>query len=194
MKWLLLMVVMEADGHHGARFEADHETMANCHVAGTYIQFEDRLPVNRYAMLCDRYQCGSNRMIRALIGPVTGLLDKFIEDKDQRRGWRMSRHNGAESRAGTCQLPHEINKAEVRKHCAVFVAGWRPFRLDVRGRIGVAFCAGTADHLCMRLCAAFPPDLPTFDMSSLPTVLMGMCWAWAGLQTLRRRRANGLSK
>ena len=29
-------------------------------------------------------------MLTALIGPVTGLLDKFIEDKDQKAGWLMT--------------------------------------------------------------------------------------------------------
>lgn len=28
-------------------------------------------------------------MLQALIGPVSGLLDKFIEDKDQKTLWRM---------------------------------------------------------------------------------------------------------
>jgi hypothetical protein len=28
---------------------------------------------------------GDKEMIQALIGPVTGLLDKFIEDKDQKK-------------------------------------------------------------------------------------------------------------
>lgn len=51
MKWLLLMLVMEADGQITAHILSDHETMANCHVAGTYITWEERMPVNK-DMLC----------------------------------------------------------------------------------------------------------------------------------------------
>ena len=51
MKWLLLLLVMEADGQITSHILSAHETMAECHVAGTYIQFEDRLPVNK-DMLC----------------------------------------------------------------------------------------------------------------------------------------------
>ena len=66
-------------------------------------------------------------MIQALIGPVTGLLDKFIEDKDQKAKLAheiatMSERHMQEQIMG--QL--EINKAEAQ-HKSIFVAGWRPF-------------------------------------------------------------------
>ena len=66
-------------------------------------------------------------MIQALIGPVTGLLDKFIEDKDQKAKLAheiatMSERHMQEQIMG--QL--EINKAEIQ-HKSIFVAGWRPF-------------------------------------------------------------------
>lgn len=37
MKWLLLMLIMEADGQITSHILSVHETMAECHVAGTYI-------------------------------------------------------------------------------------------------------------------------------------------------------------
>ena len=54
-------------------------------------------------------------MIQALIGPVTGLLDKFIEDKDQKAKLAhevatMAQNHAQELAKG--QL--EINKAEAR--------------------------------------------------------------------------------
>ena len=66
-------------------------------------------------------------MIQALIGPVTGLLDKFIEDKDQKGKLAheiatMSERHMQDQIMG--QL--EINKAEA-SHRSIFVAGWRPF-------------------------------------------------------------------
>ena len=66
-------------------------------------------------------------MIDKLIGPVTGLLDKFIEDKDQKAALAheiatMSQKYAQEIAKG--QL--EVNKVEAA-HKSLFVAGWRPF-------------------------------------------------------------------
>lgn len=65
-------------------------------------------------------------MIDQLIGPVTGLLDKFIEDKDQKARLAhdvatMAQKHAQELAKG--QL--EINKTEAQ-HRSVWVAGWRP--------------------------------------------------------------------
>lgn len=50
MKWLLL-VIIAADGDIAVNVLSAHETMAECHVAGTYINWEERMPVNK-EMLC----------------------------------------------------------------------------------------------------------------------------------------------
>ncbi len=65
-------------------------------------------------------------ILNALIGPVTGLLDKFIEDKDQKAALAheiatMSQKYAQEIAKG--QL--EVNKVEAA-HQSLFVAGWRP--------------------------------------------------------------------
>ena len=65
-------------------------------------------------------------IVGQLIGPVTGLLDKFIEDKDQKNALAheiatMSERHSQEALRG--QL--EINKMEAA-HKSLFVAGWRP--------------------------------------------------------------------
>ena len=65
-------------------------------------------------------------MIESLIGPVAGLLDKFIEDKDQKNALAhqiatMSERHAQELAKG--QL--EVNKAEAASN-SLFVAGWRP--------------------------------------------------------------------
>ena len=65
-------------------------------------------------------------MIEKLIGPITGLLDKFIEDKDQKNALAheiatMSQKYAQEIAKG--QL--EVNKVEAA-HKSLFVAGWRP--------------------------------------------------------------------
>jgi hypothetical protein len=49
--WLLLMVIAEVNGELTVQVLSDHETMAECHVAGTRIKWEERMPVNK-EMLC----------------------------------------------------------------------------------------------------------------------------------------------
>jgi len=128
----------------------------------------------------------------ALIGPVAGLLDKFIEDKDQKNKLAheiatMSEKHAQELAKG--QL--EVNKAEA-SHRSAWVAGWRPF-------IGWVCGVALAWHFVLSpviifLAAWFNvtlPALPTFDMGSLMTVLMGML-GLGGLRTFEK--SKGLTK
>ena len=64
-------------------------------------------------------------MLEALIGPVTGLLDKFIPDADERN--RLAHEIATMSERHAHELAKgqiEINKAEAA-HKSIFVAGWR---------------------------------------------------------------------
>jgi hypothetical protein len=131
-------------------------------------------------------------MLQALIGPVSGLLDKVIEDKDQKAALAheiatMSERHAQELAKG--QL--EINKAEAASG-SLFKGGWRPF---IGWVCGVAF----AYHFVLQPLIVFGvtaagveiPDLPEFDMSSLMTVMMGML----GLGGLRSFEKNkGIAK
>ena len=66
------------------------------------------------------------RIVASLVGPVTGLLDKFIEDKDQKARLSHEIATLAEKQSHEAlkgQL--EINKMEAA-HKSLFVAGWRP--------------------------------------------------------------------
>ena len=66
-------------------------------------------------------------MLQALIGPVTGLLDKFVEDKDQKARLAHDIATMAEKHAHEAAMAQvEVNKAEAG-HRSIFVAGWRPF-------------------------------------------------------------------
>lgn len=125
-------------------------------------------------------------MIEALIGPVSSLLDKFIEDKDQKAQLAhdlatMAGRHAQELAKG--QL--EINKAEAQ-HRSIFVAGWRPF---VGWTCGIAL----AWHFVLAPFIIFGsayagltlPELPQFDMTSLLTVLMGML-GLGGLRTFEK--------
>ena len=51
MTWLLLMVQISASHGFEVAVLSEHETMAECHVAGTRIHWEERMPVNK-EMLC----------------------------------------------------------------------------------------------------------------------------------------------
>ena len=65
-------------------------------------------------------------MIDKLIGPVTGLLDKFIEDKDQKARLAHDLATMADEHAQELAKGQlEVNKTEAA-HKSLFVAGWRP--------------------------------------------------------------------
>jgi hypothetical protein len=125
-------------------------------------------------------------MLQALIGPVTGLLDKFIEDKDQKAQLAHDLATMAERHAQELSKGQlEINKAEAQ-HRNIFVAGWRPF-------IGWTCGVALAWHFVISPFVIFGasmagfelPDLPEFDMGSLMTVLMGML-GLGGLRTFEK--------
>jgi len=131
-------------------------------------------------------------LIQALIGPLTGLLDKFIEDKDQKNALAheiatLATRQAHESNMGQI----EINKAEA-SHRSVFVAGWRPF-------LGWGLATAMIWHFVLAPVAMFgfayagmpAPELPTFDMDSLLTVLLGML-GLGGLRTAEK--IKGVSK
>ena len=62
-------------------------------------------------------------MIDKLIGPITGIVDKFVVDKDLKMKLQHELETALHS-ANLAQL--EVNKAEAA-HKSIFVAGWRPF-------------------------------------------------------------------
>ena len=66
-------------------------------------------------------------MIESLIGPITGILDKFIPDKDQRARLAHEIATMSQKHAQEIVLAQlEVNKVEAA-HKSLFVSGWRPF-------------------------------------------------------------------
>ena len=131
-------------------------------------------------------------MLQTLIGSVTGLLDKFIEDKDQKAKLAheiatMSEKHAQELAKGQI----EVNKTEAA-HKSTFVSGWRPF---IGWTCGVALaCHFVVQPLLIFTTAYFGvtlPPLPAFDMDSLMTVLLGML-GLGGLRTYEKKQ--GLTK
>ena len=131
-------------------------------------------------------------MIQALIGPVTGLLDKFIEDKDEKNKIAHEIATLAEKQAHEISISQiEVNKQEAQ-HRSIFVSGWRPF-------VGWVTAVALAWHFIISPIILFSatiigiqiPDLPSFDMETLTTILLGML----GLGGLRSfEKFKGLTK
>ena len=64
-------------------------------------------------------------MLDKLIGPVTGLLDKFVEDKDQKNALAHEIATMAEKQAHDVALAQiEVNKLEAQGNW--FQSSWRP--------------------------------------------------------------------
>lgn len=127
-------------------------------------------------------------MLEALIGPVTSLLDKFIPDAGERDRLAheiatMSERHAQELAKG--QL--EVNKTEAA-HKSMFVAGWRPF---VGWTCGLAlfwhFLGLPVTLFVTAYTGTELPTLPTFDMQSLMTVLLGML-GLGGLRTFEKTK------
>ena len=106
-------------------------------------------------------------IVSALIGPVSGLLDKFIEDKDQKNALAheiatMSERHAHEALKG--QL--EINKVEAA-HKSLFVAGWRP-------AIGWVCMLGLLYNTIIANVLSIWIEVPEVDTTLLVPVMMGM--------------------
>ena len=131
-------------------------------------------------------------MLQNLIGPVADILDKFIEDKDQKARLSHEIATMAQRHAQEQVLAQlEVNKQEA-SHRNLWVAGWRPF---VGWTCGVAM----AWHFILLPVTLFItsfagfeiPHLPAFDMDSLMTVLLGML-GLGGLRTFEK--SKGLAR
>ena len=121
-------------------------------------------------------------MIDLLIGPVSALLDKFVEDKDQKAKLAHEIATLAEKQAHAQVMAQiQVNQNEA-KHSSVFVAGWRPF---------VGWVCGFAllyHFIAQPVIVLFTGiETPTFDMGTLTTVLMGML-GLGGLRTFEKSK------
>lgn len=131
-------------------------------------------------------------MMEQLIGPITGLLDKFIEDKDQKALLAHEVATMAQRHAQELTIAQiEVNKTEAQSR-NIFVAGWRPF---VGWTCGIALAwhfVGLPVTLFMTsMFQVETPPLPEFEMESLMTVLLGML-GLGGLRTFEKTK--GLTK
>ncbi len=130
-------------------------------------------------------------LLGSLVQPVTGLLDKFIEDKDQKNQLAHEISTMAERHAQELAKGQlEVNKAEAQSR-NVFIAGWRPF---IGWTCGVAMAYNYVVHPIMIFTLAqldYLVAIPALDLSEMMPVLMGML----GLGGLRSfEKFKGISK
>ena len=126
-------------------------------------------------------------MIEHLIGPVTGLLDKFVEDKDQKARLAHEIATLAERQA------HEIAKAQIEvnktesQSGSIFIGGWRPATgwVCVLG-FGINFLVIPLTNLYLSV-TANPLLVPTLDVSQMMPVLLGML-GLGGMRTVEKTK------
>ena len=131
-------------------------------------------------------------ILSTLIGPATELAGKFIQDKDKAAQLAHDLTTMADKHSQEAMLAQiEVNKAEASSG-SVFKGGWRPF-------IGWVCGAAFAYHFVLQPFILFGvavagvsiPELPSFDMGSLMTVMMGML-GLGGLRSYEKKQ--GLTK
>ncbi len=131
-------------------------------------------------------------LLNTLIVPATQLLDKFIEDKDQKAKLAHELATMADKLAHEQQLAQmAINKEEASSG-SLFKGGWRPF---VGWICGIAFFYHFVCQPVIIFIVAMSgveiPDLPKFEMNTLLTVLGGLLGI-GGLRTYEKQK--GLTK
>ena len=106
-------------------------------------------------------------LLDQLIGPVTSLLDKFVEDKDQKNALAHEISTLASKQATELAKGQLAVNAVEAAHKSLFVAGWRPFVGWVCG-VGLAYNVIIAQILGIWF------TVPEVDPSLLTPVLLGM--------------------
>ena len=123
-------------------------------------------------------------ILSSLIGPATKLLDKVIEDKDQKNALAHEIATMAERHAQElAQGQLEVNKVEAA-HKSLFVAGWRP-------AIGWVCAFGLFYNVILANIIGIWVDVPEIDTTLLVPVMMGML----GLGAMRSyEKVQGVSR
>lgn len=122
-------------------------------------------------------------MIQQLIGPVSGLLDKFIQDKDEKARLAHDIATMSEKHAQQIALAQiEVNKAEAKGNW--FQSSWRP------ATAWVCVLGFTVNFLISPIAHAFGIEVPQADTSVMLPVLMGML-GLGGLRTMERVKGVG---
>jgi hypothetical protein len=126
-------------------------------------------------------------VIDKLIGPVTGLLDKFIEDKDQKARLAHDLATMAENHAQELAKGQlAINLAE-SKHKSLFVSGWRPALgwVAVLGMFGNYITIPFTNFVLALL--EIDITIPLISLETMMPIVMGML-GLGGLRTFEKHK------
>jgi len=106
-------------------------------------------------------------LLGSLVGPVTGLLDKFIEDKDQRARLAHEIATMAEKQSHEQVMAQiEVLKADAKGNW--FQSSWRPLIGWICGlSLGI-------NYMVSPIMAGFGITIPQADMSVMMPLLFGM--------------------
>ena len=106
-------------------------------------------------------------LLGSLVGPVTGLLDKVIEDKDQKNKLAHEIATMAEKQSHDVIMAQiEVLKADAKGNW--FQASWRPLIGWICGlSLGI-------NYMVSPICAGFGVVIPQADMSVMMPLLFGM--------------------
>ena len=107
------------------------------------------------------------QLLNNLVGPVSGLLDKFVEDKDQRAALAHEIATMSERHAQEAMLAQiEVLKADAKGNW--FQSSWRPLVGWISGlSLGI-------NYMVAPICAGFGIVIPQADMSVMMPLLFGM--------------------
>jgi len=126
-------------------------------------------------------------MIKDLIAPIAGLLDKFVEDKDQKNALAHEIATMSEKYAQENALAQmAVNKVEASSS-SLFVSGWRPATgwccvFAMAGNFIVTPFANFALGL-----AGMDITIPLVPLDTMMPVLLGML-GLGGLRTLEKTK------
>ena len=117
-------------------------------------------------------------LLGSLVEPVTGLLDKFIEDKDQKAKIAFDLSTMAERHAQELALAQiKVNQEEAKGNW--FQSSWRPL-------IGwICAISLGINFMIVPICAGFGITIPQADMSIMMPLLLGMLGI-GGLRTFEK--------
>jgi len=123
-------------------------------------------------------------ILGSLIGPATQLLDKVIEDKDEKNRIAFELSTLAERHAAELAKGQlEVNKVEAAHH-SIFVSGWRPC-------IGWVCALGLLYNTILSNILGIWVEVPEIDTTLLVPVMMGML----GLGAMRSyEKVQGVSR
>ena len=106
-------------------------------------------------------------LLGSLVEPVTGLLDKYIEDKDQKAKLAHELATMADKHAQALALAQiKVNQEEAKGNW--FQSSWRPLIGWICG-LSLAI-----NYLISPICAGFGILIPQADMAVMMPLLLGM--------------------